>query len=1338
MSFLEDLKGKFSTNHTHSDWGSNIRMLDAISRPKDVVARAIELGYCGISVTEHEALTSHIEYMRIIKDHKKNGTLPKDFKIAYGNEIYMVNDIEMCQARQERYHHFIVVAKDKYGHEIVRRLSSQAWKQSYFTGKMRRCPITKEQVRQIMEEYKGKGHIQISTACLGNEIAPHVSQFLKDGNIISKHNIHNYISFCKEVFGEENVYLEIQPSHDEEQINYNKFLFTLSKAYNLPIQITNDVHYVKEEHRPIHASFLNSRDGDREADLFYKTCYMMTIQEMWEYCKDYLTEEQFSEAVLNTQKFIQQVEDYDLFHDTIVPEKDISKEEWSVQHLLKDYYGEYEYIKKYAYSEYDQDRYFLAEIEKGLLNKNVEITEEVLDRLNKEMTELWLISERLGQRLSSYYNLVQYLVEIIWRVSVMGASRGSVAGWYSAYLMDIHQMDSLEYGLTQYWRHIERNKISLPDIDCDASGDKKAQILAEVKKELGEENVLNVLTLKTEKTKSAVLTVMRGLGVNNDDAQYIASLIEQERGFLFSLKDTWYGNEEKDRKPNTQFINEINKLSEEKGVDVKEALFMIEGIVSGYGSHACALNIYNNGYIKQNSLMLAPNGLPITAWTYHDSEEVGDLKVDFLSTDAVSKLQLTLEYLLKDGVIEWQGSLRETYNKYLHPDIVNKYDNPIMWERMNALAIPSLFQFGDSEVGRTAMKKVKPTNIYELATANSLMRLMAQKGEMTPLDKYVLYKNDISLAFAEMDKYGLNEEEREVAKELISQEYYLCSTQEGMMMVLMHPKVSGFDRKQSDTARKLVGKKEMSKIPKLREEYFDCGHKLGTRENLLNYMWDICILPQLGYSFSILHTTGYSMIAVQEAYLSTKYNPLYWACAVLTSNSGSIQDEDYDYDEDYEGVEEVIEDEEEEEKKKVVTNYDKVARAIGDLKNHNIKVSPPYINKANFSFTPDIKGNQIIYSLKAISGVSDETAEAIVRNRAIALYTSFDDVIKRINPKNKEIIALIKAGCFDEFESDRVKLMTEYIKSVVGIKTSINGQNIPYLIKSNLVPQEYALQVRFHKYKKYIYSKQFFYCIDEETSKNKNPHRWYKLDKFSTDFFNQYFIDSCKENVHYSYTDDGEIIVRNEKFNKIIDLQMKPLLNWMTTQEAIDTFNYCRFKEEWDKNCVGSISKWEMESLSYYYHDHELIDVDNEKYMFENFFDLSEEPIKVGEYTYRRKVYDTYAISRICGTVIAKNNTKHIVSILTPYGVVDVKFYGGTYSHYNKQISRVNEDGTKTVIEKPWFKRGALLSFVGYRRGDVFVPKIYRDSIFEHTVQRIASISEDGKSIIFQSERTRV
>lgn len=451
---IEKLKKHFSTNHCHTDEGSNLRMLDSLARTKDLIDRALELGYCGVSITDHESVTAHISAMKYIKELREEEKLPKDFKIAYGDEIYLVNSVEMTKQRMEKPHHFIVVAKDKEGHEIIRRISTQAWKNSYFIGKMRRCPIEKDQLKQIMEEYGGKGHIQVSTACLGNEIAEESLRYLKDKNIISKHIIHEYIKFCIDTFGKENVFLEIQPSFKEEQVEYNKFLMTLSSAYNLPVQITNDVHYIKQEHRPIHASFLKSRDGDRETDDFYETCYMMTVEEMWNYCKDYLTMEQFTDVIMNTERFINQVEQYDLFHPTIVPEKDISKEDWSVQHLLKDHYDRYEYIKKYAYSEYDQDRYFLAEVEKGIIKKNVEVTEEVLERLNNEMTELWMISERLGQRLSSYYNLVQYLVDIIWRVSVMGASRGSVAGWYSAYLMDIHQMDSLEYGLTQYWRHI--------------------------------------------------------------------------------------------------------------------------------------------------------------------------------------------------------------------------------------------------------------------------------------------------------------------------------------------------------------------------------------------------------------------------------------------------------------------------------------------------------------------------------------------------------------------------------------------------------------------------------------------------------------------------------------------------------------------------------------------------------------------------------------------------------------------------------------------------------------------------------------------------------------------
>ena len=381
------------------------------------------------------------------------------------------------------------------------------------------------------------------------------------------------------------------------------------------------------------------------------------------------------------------------------------------------------------------------------------------------------------------------------------------------------------------------------DVDIDCPSDKKDEILQSVKEHFGKENVLNVLILKTETTKSAINTTMRGLGINDDDAKYYSSLIEQERGKLFPMSDTWYGNEEKGRKPNTQFINEINKLSEELDIDVKEILFTIEGLVSGYGSHACAVNLYNNGYVKQNSMMLAPNGLPITCWTYHDSEEVGDLKMDLLSTDALSKIQLTLNNLLKQDVIEWQGSLRSTYDKYLLPDKID-LDNSKLFENIGKGKILSLFQFGDSEVGRNAIDKVKPNNIYELTDANSAMRLMGE--DVSPIDQYVAYKNNPQLAYAKMKEYNLTNEEIKVVENLIKASHYMCLTQELMMITVMDEKITNFNRAESDNCRKLVAKKEMDKIDSFKKDFFEKGRAIGTSDNLLNYIWNVCIHGQLG------------------------------------------------------------------------------------------------------------------------------------------------------------------------------------------------------------------------------------------------------------------------------------------------------------------------------------------------------------------------------------------------------------------------------------------------------------------------------------------------------------
>lgn len=157
-------------------------------------------------------------------------------------------------------------------------------------------------------------------------------------------------------------------------------------------------------------------------------------------------------------------------------------------------------------------------------------------------------------------------------------------------------------------------------------------------------------------------TAARGLGISDDVAKYLSGLIKNERGFDWSISDTAFGNKEKGRAKVGEFYNEITKYK-----NYLETALMIEGMVKSRGSHASGVYIMNHAYTDINAMMKTQKGLEITQWDYHDSDEMGALKYDVLSIEALDKIRTTMDLLLKDGRMEWQGSLRKTYEKYLHP-----------------------------------------------------------------------------------------------------------------------------------------------------------------------------------------------------------------------------------------------------------------------------------------------------------------------------------------------------------------------------------------------------------------------------------------------------------------------------------------------------------------------------------------------------------------------------------------------------------------------------------------------------------------------------------------------
>jgi DNA polymerase-3 subunit alpha len=157
-----------------------------------------------------------------------------------------------------------------------------------------------------------------------------------------------------------------------------------------------------------------------------------------------------------------------------------------------------------------------------------------------------------------------------------------------------------------------------------------------------------------------------------------------------------------------------------------------------------------------------------------------------------------------------------------------------------------------------------------------------------------------------------------------------------------------------------------------------------------------------------------------------------------------------------------------------------------------------------------------------------------------------------------------------------------------------------------------------------------------------------------------------------------------------------------------------------------------MEVLCFYYHEHELINVDFDRYGIVNFFDLSEEPVV--ERTYITKSGhkgNVFKLSKIAGTCIAKDKLRSTVSLLTVNGVVDVKFRKEYFSLFDKQISERGEDGVKHVVEKSWFNRGSMIIVQGFRSNDGFIPRKYGSN--GHQLYKIVGI--DNNKLTIQDHR---
>ena len=455
-------------------------------------------------------------------------------------------------------------------------------------------------------------------------------------------------------------------------------------------------------------------------------------------------------------------------------------------------------------------------------------------------------------------------------------------------------------------------------------------------------------------------------------------------------------------------------------------------------------------------------------------------------------------------------------------------------------------------------------------------------------------------------------------------------------------------------------------------------------------------------AFSVLHTMGYSTIALQEMNLAYKYPIIYWNTACLSVNAGAINEEDYHALIEDEIV--IIDDEDDEDKKSGKVQYGKIAGAIEKFRKElGLKVALPDINKARFGFVPDPYRNEVLFGLKGISRIGDKLIQEIINNRP---YNDLWDFLEKLNGGGKTIISkdrvvlLIKAGAFDRLtDKSREELLKDFIYSVADQKKNLNLQNAKMLIDFGLIPDELEYQKRIYNYTRYI-------------RRNRDAARNYILDEVAQEFYyeNDYDINkitivpSNNHNIH---------ILSSSYWDSVYETEMNYIRKYIKDNHDVllEKLNEILFNQEYQKYAKGNRLKWELQALGFYHEAHELEGIAKtfpESVKISKLDEIKDMEV-IGSFLIKGKRIPKYNIYHIIGTVLDKDKQKHTIVFSTPNGVINVKMYRNQFAVLDKVNFVINEEGEKEIIQDSFFTKGTFLMISGIKEGDTFKPKTYKE-----------------------------
>ncbi|HOO12131.1 MAG TPA: DNA polymerase III subunit alpha, partial [Bacillota bacterium] len=641
--------------HVHTEYS----LLDGAGRVGDLLDRAKELGMKALAITDHGCMFGVVNFY---KEAIKRGIKP-----IIGCEVYVAR--RTMADRDPRLdsdqYHLVLLAKDNTGYKNLMKIVSAGYLEGFYY----KPRVDLSVLRKYSE----------GIVCLSGCIAGEIQQRLLEGNY---QRAKETALVYRDIFGEENFYLEIQDHGMEEQKKINPALIRLGKETGIPLAATNDVHYTNREDWEFHDILLCIQTGktvDQEDRLRFPNheFYMKSEDEM----RGLFPE--VPEAVDNTAR---------------IAERCSVKLDFGTIHL--------------PYFElpegYTADTYLRELVYRGFEERYPQRDAEMTERLEYELETI----KAMGY--SHYFLIVWDFIKFAREKKIMvGPGRGSAAGSLVSYCLRITNIDPIKHNLI-FERFLNPHRITMPDIDIDFCFERREEVIDYVVQKYGADRVAQIITFGTMAARAAIRDVGRAINMPYGEVDAIARQIPMELGITIdrALEVNTYLSDMYNNDDRVKYL-----------IDMARA---VEGMPRHASTHAAGVVISKEPIEEYVPLYRQDSGIT-TQYPMGNLEELGLLKMDFLGLRTLTVIRDAL-----DNIENTRGE---------RPDMDNlAYDDERVFQLIGSGESDGVFQL-ESAGMKNFMKELKPSSFEDIIAGISLFR----PGPMDQIPLYISNKNNPGL-----------------------------------------------------------------------------------------------------------------------------------------------------------------------------------------------------------------------------------------------------------------------------------------------------------------------------------------------------------------------------------------------------------------------------------------------------------------------------------------------------------------------------------------------------------------------------------------------------------------